>query len=36
METGSIEDLAVDATGALYVLARNHVVKYRITLPAKK
>lgn len=33
--TSDAQDLAVDRTGALYVLARDHVTKYELTLPAK-
>jgi sugar lactone lactonase YvrE len=33
---GGVSDLAVDRSGALYVLRRNSVTKYELTLPATK
>jgi sugar lactone lactonase YvrE len=35
LETGSINDMAVDRSGALYVLTGDKVRKYEITLPAR-
>ena len=36
LEVGSIQDLAVDRAGVLYVLGRDTVTKYELALPATK